>query len=80
MIVTQTRRRRRGSLDLFRLRAGLDRMRKKWNKVQVQVMPRTFGPLLPGELSEPRAQLSPANIRVIHVKPVHQFNDFTDVN
>lgn len=49
VILTQTRRRGSGSLDLFRLRAGLDRMKKKWKKVQVQFMPRTSGPLLPGE-------------------------------
>lgn len=29
VILTQTRRRKSGSLDLFRLRAGLDRMKNK---------------------------------------------------
>lgn len=40
--------------------------KKKWNKVQVQLMPRTSDPLLPGE-NRTVLQFSPANIGIINV-------------
>lgn len=78
MTLTQTRRRRSGSLDLFRLRAGLDRMKNKTKKKEEQstraAHARTWGPLLPGENGPGRAgpgPSPPAHTGVINVKSVH---------